>query len=829
MTSSLIFDLVARDKGFDSTMAGGGNAVEKLAKRLDTAGRRSGQGFTAAAREIGATLEQIERDAWESGKGTDEAFKAAVRDMRSDFERLREAGRLTGASLESDLGRSLRDMKNDVDQFADEAKKGSKGLKEGFGEAFDGISDMFGGAFGDVGDSVLGGIGAAKAGFLGAGAAAVGFLVAGMQAEMQEDKIGALIAAQTGSAASQAERLGNVAGDVFVAGFGDSIDQVGEAVTAALNFKLVDTSESEAAIERVTTKVLTLATATGGSVEEIGRSARNLLINDLAGNVSQALDMIQHASDTGLNYADDLFDTITEYGMNFRQLGLDGADAFGLIGQAAEGGARNTDYAADALKEFGIRAKDMSAITRRGFETVGLDADLMGRKIAAGGSQAHDALRQTLNALQTMPSAIERDSAAVDLFGTKAEDLGTALYDMDLDNASDQFGEFAGSVEEAAQKLQNGKSGVDKFNESMKSVQGNLGEFLDWATSSDELDAMTQQANEFALAIDKWQSTGDTSWLDELKAKYPEMSGAIDQYVEKNRAEVEAHNRTTGAVKAQLATYDDLISKYNEMAGGVIGLSEAQIRNQEALAAANEAATNNAHTLDLTTEAGRNNQSALNDVVTSTYSVIDAMRSQGATSQEVEGFVQSQHDAFIQLATTMGMDATAAEAMARKLGLIPGNYAANAELNGVDAATQRAIRFKAYLDSIPPNKIVNLRVNSSGSGLGGHFFAGMASGGQVDKNTPYVVGEEGYELFVPDSNGTIVPHDALMAQSNRLRPASGYGAGAGGGGGALTHMLEWSGGPADDLGSQLFDYFRNRIKFRHGGNVAKALGQRGVA
>lgn len=41
-------------------------------------------------------------------------------------------------------------------------------------------------------------------------------------------------------------------------------------------------------------------------------------------------------------------------------------------------------------------------------------------------------------------------------------------------------------------------------------------------------------------------------------------------------------------------------------------------------------------------------------------------------------------------------------------------------------------------------------------------FGGFrAAGGPVTANTPYVVGEEGAEIFVPDSNGTIIPNDQL--------------------------------------------------------------------
>ena len=41
-----------------------------------------------------------------------------------------------------------------------------------------------------------------------------------------------------------------------------------------------------------------------------------------------------------------------------------------------------------------------------------------------------------------------------------------------------------------------------------------------------------------------------------------------------------------------------------------------------------------------------------------------------------------------------------------------------------------------------------------------------AEGGDVEKGKPYMVGEEGLELFVPDQNGTIIPNDKIIVQNN---------------------------------------------------------------
>lgn len=48
--------------------------------------------------------------------------------------------------------------------------------------------------------------------------------------------------------------------------------------------------------------------------------------------------------------------------------------------------------------------------------------------------------------------------------------------------------------------------------------------------------------------------------------------------------------------------------------------------------------------------------------------------------------------------------------------------------------------------------------------LGSMFF--MAEGGAVNAGTPYTVGERGRELFIPNSDGTIVPNQDLQSKAN---------------------------------------------------------------
>lgn len=72
-----------------------------------------------------------------------------------------------------------------------------------------------------------------------------------------------------------------------------------------------------------------------------------------------------------------------------------------------------------------------------------------------------------------------------------------------------------------------------------------------------------------------------------------------------------------------------------------------------------------------------------------------------------------------------------------------------------------------------------LILKTLGMGLGGQFagglagglfggIGGLAKGGPAEAGKPYVVGEEGPELMVPDRSGTIVPNDQLPESGPRI-------------------------------------------------------------
>lgn len=684
-------------------------------------------------------------------------------------------------------------VQRDLSQVEQAGKSAGTGLKNSFGDAFDGISDLASSFGGEAGSLLSDGIMSARGGMLAAGVAVGSFVISGIQQEIAKDKVGGMLAAQTGAASGAAEKLGNTAGEVFANNFGDSIEQVGEAMGSIFENKLIDTSAPQAEIQKMTEKVITLAKVSGESFGDIAYSADQMVKTNIAGSVSEAMDLIGEAQQHGLNATKELLPTIGEYSTQFRKLGLDGKEAFGLLEQGAEGGARSIDTTADALKELSIRAIDGSATTKRGFETLGLDAEKMGQRFAAGGETANQALKETLNALQSLPPGVERSSAAVDLFGTQAEDLGDALYNLDLDDAGDKFKDFGGTVEDMAKRLSESESFWDRLGKGISNAAGAVGDFLDkdFSEMLDDMPELKAALEEINKAKQEFEKTGSTEGLDALKEKYPQVTSQVDEYIKKKREEQDANSSTASGYTELEETMDSYISKLQEAAGVVVGLHDSQRGYQQSLADAaqtiedfgnkakqtGEGLNKNRTDFDLATEAGREMQEALDDIGTSAVKAADDMEANGASVAEVNKHISDARARFISAATAMGISRAAANRMADALRLIPKKVSVEVALRN-QAAMENLRAFKRALDNIQSKTItISTYVrgaNISASGGGGHHFVQAAGG-----ITPQAVGtaqtggaRNGYTL-INDAQGdgelVILPNGSRVMTAGATR------------------------------------------------------------
>jgi hypothetical protein len=714
--------------------------------------------------------------------------KVTVRSEGKGLDVIESNAKRSGAKVGQYLEQGFREGEQAGSKAAKSIEKDLLGVADAGRDAGKSTGDsLTSGIMGSLGD----GLGKMKgaAALLSGGGLIATTVMDGVQGVMQEQSIGKMIAFQTGSSTEAAGKLGDVAGDAFSDGFGDSVEEVGEAVQAVLNSKLVDVNASQEDIDKMTKFAIAASKKVGAETKEIGNAAEQLLRTGLAGNAEEAMNIIVQASDKGINKSEDLLDTIGEYSTKFRDLGLSGPEAMGLLGQALEGGARDTDVAADALKEFVNIATEGGAEAGRGFAALGLDAGKMSADIAAGGSRAHDALGKVLGGLNNIHDPLKRDQIATDLFGDKAEDLGDALFNMDLDKAAAQFGDYSGKAKKAADELKDTITPLEKLGRGILAGINNTLEGIGNLFSGPNLDDMKKKVKEYQDAAAGKDGTG----FDLFSRKIRDTAGAIGK----------ANDKLNEGVQS----FDDYLKAATNAADGIFGLWDAENRHAAAIDDATASLLENGKTLDKNTDAGRANRDALAEVAETTLDQVEAMKTQGATMEEIQGVIATQREEFIQLAIKMGMSRDAAILLADRLKLIPGTYTATVVAN-TGPAVQTVSQFSSWLNGVLAPRSVSVSARYQ-PGIG--IFpstGGYAHGGIVGAEQPVlhrqsggpghsmiVQNEQGWELTRHPDGSTVVPAGASQMMMNNLAENSG------GGGPVQVQLVPTTGANADRAGA----------------------------
>lgn len=339
--------------------------------------------------------------------------------------------------------------------------------KEGMDSAAEGGSK--------AGKAISAGMVAAAAAIAGVGIAAAALsdqIFKAMDIEAANDKL----AAQLGLTAQQSEAYGRTAGSLYSQAYGDSLDDVNEALRYVTQNIGDLMGNSEGALEGVTARAMDLAATFDVDVAESTRAVGVLLKNGLAKDAEEAFDIITVGFQNGANAGDDLTDTINEYSPLFNKLGLSGAQAMGMISQSMKAGARDSDFAADAIKEFSIRAIDGSKTTVEAFQALGMNADKMRATFAKGGPESAAALDQVMDKLRGMKDPAAQAEVAVKLFGTKAEDLRHTLLAMDPSAAVGALGEVEGAAARMSATLaDNAKTKLESFK---RTIETNVSNFI---------------------------------------------------------------------------------------------------------------------------------------------------------------------------------------------------------------------------------------------------------------------------------------------------------------------------------------------------------------
>ncbi|WP_128818029.1 phage tail tape measure protein [Streptomyces sp. S063] len=394
--------------------------------------------------------------------------------IRLDDEEVRPALR----RVEGDLNASGRRMADDAEQVGQQA---GQALGDGFIQAADGsIRDArgrfvaaarrSGDAAGDaLGDALRDGardgaddaVQAAEGGLsrlqtiaAGAGIAAGAALMVGITDYLDQSQILGTLEGRIGGAPAVAQKYGKAAGRLFASAMVEDFQTAADTMAAISQNGLIPTDATEKQLDALGVRIATTGKILGEEVAHVSTTVGKMIKTGMARDAEEAMDILVKAQQKGLNASEDLLDTFDEYSTQFRKVGIDGPTAMGLVSQALAGGARDTDIAADAIKEFSLLSIDGSEAAADAYKALGLDADKMIKVLAGGGPKATKAMDTIFDKIRGLDDPVKKNTVALGLFGTKFEDLGGAFDTMDPSKAAAKFGTFSGAVDKAGNSIQ---------------------------------------------------------------------------------------------------------------------------------------------------------------------------------------------------------------------------------------------------------------------------------------------------------------------------------------------------------------------------------------
>lgn len=293
-----------------------------------------------------------------------------------------------------------------------------------------------------------------KAGAMVGGAAVGVALVAGIQQGLQTEAITDRLAASLGATGPEAEALGKTAGDLYKRGLGDSMETVAEAV-GAVKSSFGDLGAAE--LDKTSERALNLAKTFQIDVSRAAQVASQTVTSGLAKDSTQAFDLLTASMQrVPAAVREDLVDAIDEYGPFMNNVGITGEKAFGLLVNSAQKGMYGLDKTGDALKEFTIRATDMSAASKVGYDALGMSQEEMSAKLLKGGETGAKAFDQIIGGLMGIKDPVKQSQAALALFGTPLEDLNVndiPKFLAGLKNTEGGLGKVAGATDKMGETL----------------------------------------------------------------------------------------------------------------------------------------------------------------------------------------------------------------------------------------------------------------------------------------------------------------------------------------------------------------------------------------
>lgn len=327
---------------------------------------------------------------------------------------------------------------------------------------------------------------------------------------------------------------------------------------------------------------------------------------------------------------------------------------------------------------------------------VGKAATQLGAVAAAGGAavlamnaltdssdKAATGVEQTISALRGV-----EDMSVDTLFQGLGGDVNSLAEGLDLLSGPniEKFGSTLNTIFAGGMLQDQVKDTAAQFE--------NIGQALAGMVAAGDAQAAAEQFDVIAEA-----AAAQGISIDEVNRLMPAYAEALAAAENAQAGTAEGTAAATEATAEYTDAIQENIDAQREAAGVVLSLRDAQSAAEAAYDDAAAAIEENGKTLDVTTEKGRSNRSALDGIAESGWELVESMRANGASQTDLQGVMSTTRERFIETARAAGATKAEARALADQLLLHPKNVKTDITADGSQARNEGK-KTKDYLNSL---------------------------------------------------------------------------------------------------------------------------------
>lgn len=300
-------------------------------------------------------------------------------------------------------------------------------------------------------------------------------------------------------------------------------------------------------LDKLTVKVQSLSDVYREDFNEI-LIASNTVAKEFGISQTKALDLVEEGFLKGSNASNEYLKILKEYPTQLKSIGLDADTTFKLINQQVKEGIYS-DKGIDALKEAGLRLREMPDATKKALDAVGLSSKEISKSLEDGTQSIFDVIQTVSKELSSLnPTAKTTQELITNVFGSAGEDAGARYLGLlqNINTEQDTYNqELTGTEELQKQSLES----TEAINKALFKLADNTTIIKAWngikivfAETLLLLNDMFTVTSDFEKNLEKLQGLGfDTTELQTAKQLQEDITANLERRTEiqKENAQLE--------------------------------------------------------------------------------------------------------------------------------------------------------------------------------------------------------------------------------------------------------------------------------------------------